>query len=372
MRIFIMSEDKTKNTQEVSASKSSNNMIFLVLGVLIVAGIAALAFVSNTVIAENGDEQATSQQMAEAADEKAQTETTAGTENNTENTAAAESEPESFDPNEGPSKEITVGDTVIKPGNPVVAKIGPAEIRRGDVLNFISQLPPQMRQQPIQDLFPLALEQTINARILEQKAAGTDIDEQDSIQQQIENARANIIRTAFVQQIVEEGVTEEAIRAQYEEYVANLPETQEVKARHILLESEEEAQEMVKQLEQGAEFEELAQEHSIGPSASEGGDLGYFAEGQMVPEFGDAAFALEPGNYTQEPVQTQFGWHVIKVEDKRERPTPSLEEVRTLLENEIKRDVLDNRLADWKKDLEIQTYDINGETPEEEGTQTEG
>lgn len=365
-----MSEDKSTETTQTPMTKS-NNMIFLVLGVLIVAAIAALAFVSSTVIAENGETEPSAQQMAETADRNAQTETASGQQGNSQQAAEANSESESFDPNEGPSREITVGDTVIKPGNPIVARIGPAEIRRGDVLNFIAQLPPQMRQQPIQELFPLALEQTINARILEQKAAGTDIDEQENIQQQIENARANIVRTAFVQQIVEEGITEEAIRSQYEEYVANLNEAREVKARHILVESEEEANDIIQQLAEGANFEDLAREHSIGPSASEGGDLGYFAEGQMVPEFSKAAFALEPGNVTQEPIQTQFGWHVIRVEDKRERPTPSLEEVRSLLENEIKRDVLDKRLADWKEDLDIKTYDINGVTSEDNSASTE-
>jgi peptidyl-prolyl cis-trans isomerase C len=353
-----MSETNKKTTTSPE-KKSGSAMPFLVLGVLIVAAIAALAFVSNTVIAEPDNSDAAAQNQVAAA-------------------AGGEEAPEShtFDPKDGPQEEIKVGDMVIKPGDPVVAKIGDEEIKRSDVFNFIAQLPPQMRQQPIGTLFPLALEQTINAYILENRAQAEGIENNEQVQAQIEDAKRNIMRTAYVQQVVEEGISDAEIQKRYDEYIKELPEVEETKARHILVDSEDKAKELIAQLKDGADFAELAKENSTGPTAPNGGDLGYFSKDQMVPEFSDAAFATEPGNVVENPIQTQFGWHVIKVEDRRVRPKPELDEIRPLIETEIKRDVLDEKLQAWRGEKAIQTYDINGEEaavqPEAETGNQEG
>jgi peptidyl-prolyl cis-trans isomerase C len=108
------------------------------------------------------------------------------------------------------------------------------------------------------------------------------------------------------------------VKARYEQEVAAVPPEEEISARHILLETEEEAKALITELDAGKDFAELAKEKSTGPSAGNGGDLGYLTKGRMVPEFEAAAFALTPGQYGKEPVKTQFGWHVIKVEERRE------------------------------------------------------
>ena len=144
---------------------------------------------------------------------------------------------------------------------------------------------------------------------------------------------------AFLQQralhgeLVEKGVvdkvTDAEVRARYDQEIANTPPVNEVHARHILVKTKEEAEAIIKQLDGGADFEKLANEQTSDPSGkSSGGDLGWFGPGQMVPEFDKAAFALEVGKYTKEPVQTQFGWHVIKVEDKRAKQPPAFDEVK--------------------------------------------
>jgi peptidyl-prolyl cis-trans isomerase C len=133
---------------------------------------------------------------------------------------------------------------------------------------------------------------------------------------------------AFLQQralhgeMVEKGVvdkvTDAEVRARYDQEIANTPPANEVHARHILVKTKEEAEAIIKQLDGGGDFQKLANEHTSDPSGkSNGGDLGWFGPGQMVPEFDKAAFALDVGKYTEQPVQSQFGWHVIKVEDKR-------------------------------------------------------
>jgi len=128
---------------------------------------------------------------------------------------------------------------------------------------------------------------------------------------------------------VADKITDEEVRARYDTEIANTPPVNEVHARHILVKTKEEAEAIIKQLDGGADFEKLANEKTSDPSGkTSGGDLGYFGPGQMVPEFETAAFALDPGAYTKEPVQSQFGWHVIKVEDKRARQPPAFEQVK--------------------------------------------
>jgi len=135
------------------------------------------------------------------------------------------------------------------------------------------------------------------------------------------------MRDAFYEKKVRGGVSDAQARAAYDEQIGKLKPEQEVHARHILVKTEDEAKDLVKQLKAGADFKELAQKSSDGGSAHSGGDLGYFSRGQMVKSFEDAAFALEPGQIS-DPIKSEFGWHVIKVEDKRTKPVPTFEEVK--------------------------------------------
>ena len=130
----------------------------------------------------------------------------------------------------------------------------------------------------------------------------------------------------FKTQVVD-GMTDADVRARYDQEVAATPPEKEVKARHILVDSEEQAKAVIGELDEGKDFIELAKEKSTGPSGPQGGDLGYFGRGRMVPEFEEAAFALEPGTYTKEPVKSQFGWHIIKVDDVRDVAPPPFEQV---------------------------------------------
>lgn len=330
-----------KKQTKSAPQKRGKTMPFLILGVLVVAAIAALAFVSNTVIADPET----------------------GAKEDAAKTAATDGAPESqsFNLEEGPKEPIEVGGVLIKPGNPVVAKVGDEDITRADVLRFIAQLPPQMRQQPIQDIFPLALEQTVNAKILEDKAIEADVQDQEIVQKEIENARKNIIRTAFVQKIVEAGITDAEIQKGYDAYLKEMPAVEEIQASHILVKDEAKAKELIEKLNAGEDFAELAKKESSDGTAQNGGDLGYFAKDQMVSEFANAAFAMKKGDISKAPVKTQFGYHIIKVTNVRTRPQPKIEELRPLLETEIKRDVLDAYLQKERGAVKIEQFDINGE-----------
>ena len=137
------------------------------------------------------------------------------------------------------------------------------------------------------------------------------------------------LHSELVDKEVADKVTDAEIRARYDKQISDTPPVNEVKARHILVKTKEEALEIIKQLDGGADFEKLANEKTNDPSGkTTGGDLGYFGPGAMRPAFEKAAFALEIGTYTKEPVESEFGWHVIKVEDKRAQQPPAFEQVK--------------------------------------------
>lgn len=249
----------------------------------------------------------------------------------------------------------------IKMGNPTVANVNGEEIKRSDVLNFISTLPEQVRQMPIQNLFPLALEQVVNNKVVGSKAVAAKLDADPEVTTLVEQARGQIIRNVYVERQVNEGVSQKKLLKAYEDLLGTLEDVQETHARHILVDTEEKAREVITKLDGGAKFEDLAKEMSTGPSKENGGDLGYFAKNEMVPEFADAAFAIEPGKYSKDPVKTQFGWHVVKVEDRRKRAEPKFEDVKPQLEQQMRQKILTDLLGKWQKEAKIQKFDINGD-----------
>jgi peptidyl-prolyl cis-trans isomerase C len=133
-----------------------------------------------------------------------------------------------------------------------------------------------------------------------------------------------------------------------------------VHARHILVPTEAEAKSVIAELEKGADFAALAKKYSKDPGAESGGDLGYFGHDDMVKEFADAAFALSPGQYTKTPVKTEFGWHVIKVEDRRAGKPPSFEEAREQLSREIAHGIIDGKLHDLRNAAKIEEFGLDG------------
>ena len=133
-----------------------------------------------------------------------------------------------------------------------------------------------------------------------------------------------------------------------------------MRARHILVQTREQAMEVIGRLQKGEDFAALAKSVSTGPSGKRGGDLGYFTAERMVPPFSKAAFATRPGSFTEKPVKTQFGWHVIKVEDKRTQKPKSFDEVKNKLRNQISKDLADAVVAELRKTADVQTFGPDG------------
>ena len=245
--------------------------------------------------------------------------------------------------------------------DPVVAVVDGTDVRRSEVEAIARSLPEQYRQVPLPQIYGMLLDRAIDFRLLSNAAEDQDLADDPDVQAALAQARAGVLRDAYVRQRIEAETTDDLLRARYEEIKDDEEFSQEeVHARHILVGSEAEAAEVITELEGGADFENLARERSVDPSArSNSGDLGFFRREQMVPEFAEAAFALQPGDHTKEPVQSQFGWHVIEVLERREG-TPTFEETAPRLRQEMAREVVLALVADLRADAEIQRFNLDG------------
>lgn len=244
--------------------------------------------------------------------------------------------------------------------NPTVAIVNGEEIKRSDVMDIMKELPPNM---PVsaEQIFPMLIDQMITDRLLKAEVAKAKLENDPEVKTRLEDAHEQILKTVYLERKVKSGVSDKEVKAEYAKLKKELGDKQEMRARHILVESKDKAVELIKQLDAGGDFAALAQEHSKDPGAKNGGDLGYFTKEEMVPEFSSAAFALKKGSYSKEPVKTQFGWHVVKAEDLRKREAPKLEEVEDQIKNKLGQKVLEQYVQNLRKTAEIKRFNFNGE-----------
>ncbi|MEX4009903.1 foldase protein PrsA [Neoaquamicrobium sediminum] len=210
----------------------------------------------------------------------------------------------------------------------VVARVAGHEITRADVAVAEEMYGPQLGQMPSDARLSVIVNALIELRIVSEAAREAGVTEQDDFKRQLAFFEAQTLRSIFVEQRVAAAVTDEAVRAAYDQQIASIPSVPERRLRHILVASEAEAREIIAALSSGQPFAELAQAHSLDAvSKANGGDLGFLPEGQIMPEIDEAVSGLESGEFTQDPVETAFGFHVVLLEDMRDRPAPAFETV---------------------------------------------
>jgi peptidyl-prolyl cis-trans isomerase C len=231
----------------------------------------------------------------------------------------------------------------------VVATVDGTEITLGHMAIAKATLPEQYRNLPANVLFPGILEQLIQQSALAQSFDG---ERPARIELALENESRSLMAGEVVEDIMSGAVTPDMVEKVYQEQYADGAQGQEYNASHILVETEEAANEIKSDLEGGADFAATAREKSTGPSSSRGGDLGWFTTGQMVPEFESAVVSLQPGEVS-EPIQTQFGWHVIKLHEIRQKDAPELEEVRAEIEQQIRQQAVEARVQELTESAEI-------------------
>ncbi len=239
----------------------------------------------------------------------------------------------------------------------VLATVNGNAITLGHLIAMEQMLPAEYRQLPDQVLFEGMLEQLVQQQVLAD-AAGQNLSTR--MQLGLDNERRAYLAAMLMDDVAMAEVSETELQAEYDAQFGSAEPVTEFNASHILLETEEDAQAMITALAEGADFAELAQEHSTGPSGPNGGQLGWFSAGMMVPEFEQAVFGLEVGGVS-EPVQTQFGWHIVLLNDTREQQPPALDEVRAELVDGIRRARVDAQmeLLSAAADIERPELDID-------------
>ena len=237
-------------------------------------------------------------------------------------------------------------------GDPVAARINGFEVRQSDLAaaeeEFGANLPEGAARRDA--LIGYYTDLILLARAAEAKGIGSTTD----FAKKLQFAKAKLLMETLLKAEAKAAVTEEALRKVYDQAVKEMGKEEEVHARHILLKTEDEAKAVLAELKKGGDFEKLAKEKSTDPSAkTNGGDLGFFGKDQMVPEFADAAFKLEKGQLS-EPVKSQFGWHVIRSEDKRTKPIPEYDKVKPQLEQFVVRNAQAALITKLREDAKIE------------------
>ena len=208
----------------------------------------------------------------------------------------------------------------------VVATVNGQPVTRQDVIDSAQSLPPQVQQQ-MDQLFPQLLNRLIGFKMVAAKGTADGLADDPEVKDEVKRFEEQAITQTYFKRYIEKAVTPDAIKVVYQQELKDHPPQPEIEARHILVKTEDEAKAIIGQLKAGADFAALAKEKSIDPSAKQnGGDLGWFTKDTMVKEFADAAFAMKKGELSQTPVKSQFGFHVIEVQDERTQVPPTLAE----------------------------------------------
>ncbi len=250
---------------------------------------------------------------------------------------------------------------VPKPADDVlVARVEGTPIFRNEVLRAFSSLPKQMQQSGLATVYPNLLERMVQQRLLVINGRKNNMAANDTVKQRLKQLEDAVIGEVYLNQLVEQNITPGSLEARYKEFLKQNPPAEEVRARHILLKTEVDAKNAIGHVNAGKTFEEAAREFSTGPSASNGGDLGYFKRGDMVKPFADAAFALKAGDVTPLPVKTRFGWHVIKVEDKRTVTPPSFEKMKPRLLREVGRNIAVGVMQQMVEGSKVERFTLEG------------
>lgn len=255
---------------------------------------------------------------------------------------------------------LAAADKKDKADDPVVAVVDGVKIRLSEVKETRDSLPEQYRSMPIEMLYPGLLGMMIDTKLVAAEARKRKLNADPAFKERLARIEEQLLENAAIEQHLAGAVTDAAVKTKYDSFVKGFAGKTEIRARHILVDAEDKAVAAIAELKKGADFAELARKSSTGPSGPSGGDLGYFAEGQMVPEFSKAAFALEKGKYTEAPVKTQFGWHVIKVEDRRQAKAPALDEVQQELRTELSRDARAQYVEALRKGAKIERFNPDG------------
>lgn len=244
--------------------------------------------------------------------------------------------------------------------DPVIGSVDGKLIYLSDLTRVANTLPEQMRNLPFDSIMPVLLDRIIDHEALVMTSRRAGLERDAEIQRAMRAAADQVLERAWLAQVTPSKVTEAAIGARYNRQYANRPATDEVHARHILVGTEAEAKAVLEELKGGADFASVARVVSKDPDGKQGGDLGFFRRDQVWPGFADVAFSLQPGQVGPVAIHNEFGWHIVKVEERRLVAPPTLSEVRDKIREELTTEAVRQAIADARSQLIIHKFNLDG------------
>jgi len=240
-------------------------------------------------------------------------------------------------------------DKVVAIVNGHEIRVSEVQMATDDIIGQLPDMPPKLR-------YPFVVEYLIERHLLAQYAVKEGVAETDEYKRRLALYQAKALRDAYFFQKIRPQVTEEEIRKVYDDEAVKLQQTERVRARHILVGTEQEAKDILGRLAKGEKFEDLAKQFSLDGSKDYGGDLGYFTQAEMVPEFSKATFTLKVGE-TSQPIKTDFGWHIIRLEDKKQGAAQPYDQVKSAIRNVLLRRKVGETMADVRKTAKVEIID---------------
>lgn len=245
--------------------------------------------------------------------------------------------------------------------DPVVARVNGTEIHRSEVMAARQMLPAQVQQIPFEQVYPQLLENLVSNMLAAQAGRKQKLADDPEVKKRMQFAQDQIIEEVYLRRYITAAITDDKVKARYDQFVKEQKPQDQVNAKHILVKTEDEAKAVIDDLKKGGDFAAIAKDKSNDPGTkATGGDLGWFTKDEMVPEFADAAFKLQKGQYTETPVKTQFGYHVILLVDRRTAPPPTMEEAKQQVVALLQRELLDQKVKELRSSAKIEMFNLDG------------
>ena len=245
----------------------------------------------------------------------------------------------------------------------IVARVVGQPIYQKEITAAFRALPPRARRAGLQRHYNNLLENLVVSKMLTIYGRRLKLEDTQIVKSQLKRAEDTLVRDAYLGDLVRKQMTNEVLKKEYKALVKKNKGLDEVRARHILVQTQKKAKKLIKVINTGQSFAELAKKNSVGRTARRGGDLGWFARGEMTKPVSDAAFKLKVGQVTKEPIKSDFGWHIIKLEEKRKRKIPPFEKVRMMIQARVGQRLSGEIVSELMRQTKVERFSFDGKQP---------
>lgn len=247
----------------------------------------------------------------------------------------------------------------VEKSGPIAAVVNGSKIYKSEVMNTIDKL--SVKQEDVDKIYSAIVNQMVTDKLISDKVGMEGIRESADFKQKMSDIEKQVVKSIYFEKLAATEVSEDEIKKEYDIIKANNQGKKEARARHILVKTQAEADQVIKDLNKGVEFEKLAKERSADATAERGGELGYFTEGEVLPEISKIVFtSLKKGEFTKKPIQTALGFHIIQLEDLRDREVPAFDEVKDSIKSSLVQKNVFEAVRDMRQEAKVTMYDFEG------------